>query len=87
MLRITDEDKPALLLIDIQKGSDDIEYWGGHRNNPEAECQAAKLLGFWRKKALPIYHIKHCSSNPKSRLAEGNSGNDFRIEHSSKFIL
>ena len=29
--------KTALLLIDLQKGFEDIEHWGGERNNPEAE--------------------------------------------------
>jgi nicotinamidase-related amidase len=33
---------------------------------------------FWRAHQIPVYHIKHCSSNPNSRLAEGNTGNDFK---------
>lgn len=69
---------PALILIDIQKGFEDIDYWGGHRNNPEAETNAAKLLNFWRQNNLPVFHIKHCSTNPNSRLAEGKVGNDFQ---------
>lgn len=72
------EDKPALILIDIQKGFDDIEYWGGHRNNPNAEIEASKLLNFWRAHQLPIIHVKHCSTDPNSRLAEGTEGNDFK---------
>ena len=72
------QDKPALILIDIQKGFEDIEYWGGHRNNPEAETNARKLLNFWRQNNLPIFHIQHCSTNPNSKLAEGNIGNDFQ---------
>jgi len=74
---ITKKDNPALILIDIQKGFDDIEYWGGERNNPDAEQNAGKLLELWRKNGLPVFHVKHCSSNPKSRLAEGQPGNDF----------
>jgi nicotinamidase-related amidase len=72
------KDKPALLLIDIQQGFNDIEYWGGQRNNPDAEDNASRLLTFWRQNDLPIFHIKHCSSNPTSRLAEGNIGNEFK---------
>jgi len=68
---------PALILIDIQKGFEDVDYWGGERNNPEAEKYASTLLHLWRKHSLPVFHIKHCSSNPNSRLAEGNPGNDF----------
>ncbi len=75
---MTKQDSPALILIDIQKGFDDIEYWGGHRNNPDAEANASKLLSYWRENRLPIFHIKHCSTNPNSKLAEGNIGNEFK---------
>lgn len=77
-MNMTSNDNPALILIDIQKGFDDIEYWGGQRNNPEAEANAGRLLNFWRQKALPVFHVKHCSANPDSRLAEGNIGNEFQ---------
>ena len=77
---MTKQDKPALILIDIQKGfeDEDIEYWGGYRNNPEAETNASKLLNFWRQNNLPIFHIQHCSTNPDSKFAEGNIGNEFQ---------
>lgn len=74
---MTKEFHPALILIDIQKGFEDIEYWGGHRNNLLAEENAGKLLQFWRKNHLPVFHVKHCSVNPESRLAEGKPGNEF----------
>lgn len=77
-MSISIKDNPALILIDIQKGFDDVEYWGGDRNNPEAEQNAGKLLAFWRKMGLPVFHAKHCSSNPNSRLAEGQPGNEFQ---------
>jgi nicotinamidase-related amidase len=77
MIRMTKQDRPALILIDIQEGFNDIDYWGGHRNNPDAEANAAKLLCFWRENRWPVFHIKHCSTNPSSRLAEGNIGNEF----------
>ncbi|HEX4375202.1 MAG TPA: isochorismatase family protein, partial [Puia sp.] len=75
---MTKQDKPALILIDIQKGFDDIEYWGGHRNNPDAEINAARLLNFWRENNLPLFHIQHCSTNPISRLTETNVGNEIK---------
>lgn len=71
-------DKPALILIDIQRGFEDLEYWGGHRNNLEAELNASKLLQVWRQHNLPVFHIKHCSNNPKSPLAEDSPGNEFQ---------
>lgn len=71
-------DKTALILIDIQKGFEDTEYWGGHRNNPDAEANAGKLLHFWRQINGPIFHVRHCSTNPDSRLVEGQAGNDLQ---------
>jgi len=75
---ISRSDRPALLLVDIQKGFDNIEYWGGQRNNPHAEEKAGELLRLWRDLDLPIFHIKHCSSNPASLLNEANEGNEFK---------
>jgi nicotinamidase-related amidase len=77
-MRLSLSDRPALLLIDIQKGFDDIDYWGGQRNNPEAEIRASELLNAWRRLQLPIYHIQHCSSIPTSLLHESHPGNDFK---------
>lgn len=70
----------ALLLIDLQKGFDNIDYWGGERNNPSAEANAARLLQLWRKLHLPVYHIKHCSLDALSPLSKGQMGNDFKSE-------
>lgn len=70
-------ENPALFLIDIQKGFEDIDYWGGQRNNPDAELRASELLKLWRAQGLPIFHIQHCSSNPTSPLHETNVGNAF----------
>ena len=77
-MSISRTDRPALILVDIQKGFDDIEYWGGQRNNPDAEENASELLKLWREHNLPIFHIQHCSSNPESLLHETNAGNDFK---------
>jgi len=77
-MSISKSDRPALLLIDIQKGFDDIDYWGGQRNNPNAEIKASELLKIWRENGLPIYHIKHCSSILTSLLHETNPGNEFK---------
>lgn len=77
-MSISRTDRPALILVDIQKGFDNIEYWGGQRNNPHAEENAGELLGLWREHHLPIFHIQHCSSDPKSLLHETNEGNKFK---------
>src|SRR6478735_10108043 len=75
---ITISDRPALILIDIQKGFDNVEYWGGQRNNFDAENHAGELLELWRKNQLPIFHIQHCSSTSTSLLNETNEGNEFK---------
>lgn len=76
-MNISIADKPALILIDMQKGFNNIAYWGGQRNNDNAEVNASELLKIWRDKKLPIFHIKHCSTNPKSPMHETNTGNEF----------
>ena len=70
--------KPVLILIDIQKAFDNVEYWGGQRNNINAEHNASELLAIWRANNLPIFHVKHCSANPNSLLNETNEGNGFK---------
>jgi nicotinamidase-related amidase len=77
-MNISKSDNPALILIDIQKGFDDIAYWGGQRNNPDAENNASELLEIWRENHLPIFHIQHCSTNPNSLLHVLNAGNEFK---------
>jgi nicotinamidase-related amidase len=67
----------ALILIDIQQGFDDLSYWG-NRNNPDAEKNAGKILNEWRKKGLPVFHVKHNSTNPKSKLAPNQPGNEIQ---------
>jgi nicotinamidase-related amidase len=74
------KDTPALLLIDIQKGMDELDFYGGERNNPDAESNAALILDYWRQNNWPLFHIKHCSVTPGSPLTEGLPGNDFKKE-------
>ncbi|MDB5020267.1 MAG: cysteine hydrolase [Pedobacter sp.] len=79
-MNILKSDRPALILIDIQKAFDNLAYWGGERNNPEAEAKAGELLQLWRENKLPIFHIKHCSSDlnsPLNAISPGNEFNDF----------
>ncbi len=76
-MSITKAGRPALILVDIQKGFANIEYWGGQRNNPDAELRASELLKIWRANNLPVFHIQHCSSISTSLLHETNAGNAF----------
>ena len=61
----------ALLLIDVQKGVDVLEHWGGphgRRNNPQAERHLRQLLEAWRQHALPVYYTVHDSRERHSPL-------------------
>ncbi len=70
--------KAALMIIDVQKGFDE-PYWG-NRNNPDAESNMAKLLSEWRKKDLPVIHVRHCSIEPQSPLRPELPGNAYKEE-------
>lgn len=74
--------KPALLLIDIQKGLEDEAYYGGNRNNPGAEANAQRILARWRALHLPVFHIQHSSQRPESPLHQSNPG--FAIKEAVK---
>ncbi|WP_394971248.1 cysteine hydrolase family protein [uncultured Croceitalea sp.] len=66
--------KPALLLVDIQKGFENEEHWGGNRNNKDAELKCSLLLEKWRNLGLPVFHIMHGSQDPDSPLHPSKPG-------------
>jgi nicotinamidase-related amidase len=68
----------ALILIDVQRGFDD-PFWG-KRNNPDAEKNIEKLLGFWRNSNRAVIHVKHDSLEDVSPLRPDNPGNAFKPE-------
>jgi nicotinamidase-related amidase len=65
----------ALLLIDIQKGFNNLSW--GKRNNPEAETNIAKILAMFRSASMPVFHIQHLSAMPESPLRPEQPGVDF----------
>lgn len=69
---------PALVVIDVQNAIDD-PMWGP-RNNPDAERAIAYLLSTWRDRNLPIFHVRHDSTDPQSGYRPGQPGNDFKAE-------
>ena len=54
----------ALLLIDVQKGVNDTQYYGGskgRRNNLDAETNILSILKKWRTSDRKIAFTKHDS--------------------------
>ncbi len=61
----------ALLLIDVQKGVNVLEHWGGptgRRNNPEAEDNLRSLLGAFRHAGRQVAFTRHDSREAASPL-------------------
>ena len=63
--------RTALLLIDVQRGVNELSHWGGptgRRNNPEAEERMRALLGAFRERGLPVAFTRHDSREDASPL-------------------
>jgi nicotinamidase-related amidase len=69
-------DDAVLIVIDVQKGFDDTEFWG-KRNNPDAEANMAALVAAWERTGRPVVLVRHDSNRP-SPLYPGTPGNDFK---------
>lgn len=69
--------KNALIVIDVQQGFDQLDYWGP-RNNPACEDNIRSLLGKWRSEGQPVVLVRHDSVGATSPLRPGQSGNDFK---------
>jgi nicotinamidase-related amidase len=69
----------ALIVIDVQRGFDDPDFWGP-RNNPDVEANIAALLQAWAPTGQPIVLVRHDSTTPGSPLAAGTPGNAFKPE-------
>ncbi|MGP3952022.1 cysteine hydrolase family protein [Streptomyces sp. 7N604] len=67
----------ALIVVDVQKGFGDAEFWGV-RNNPAAEANVASLLAAWQDSGRPVVFVRHDSAQPDSPLWPGQPGNDFQ---------
>jgi nicotinamidase-related amidase len=73
---MSDLDRTALLVIDVQRAFDDAEYWGP-RNNPDCEANIAALIDAWRAGDRPLVYVRHDSVEPGSPLKPGTPGNAF----------
>ena len=71
----------GLLLIDVQEGVDDLEYWGGtngRRNNPNAEENMKRILSSWRAEHLSVCYTAHDSREANSPLKLAEPGGAFK---------
>lgn len=67
----------ALVVIDVQRGFEEVEYWGV-RNNPEADDNIAALIDAWQASGRPVVFTRHDSVLPDSPLRPGHEGNGFK---------
>ncbi|MEU3737029.1 MULTISPECIES: cysteine hydrolase family protein [unclassified Streptomyces] len=67
----------ALVVVDVQKGFEEEEFWGA-RNNPGADENIASLIDTWQATGRPVVFVRHDSSHPRSPLRLGHEGNDFK---------
>jgi nicotinamidase-related amidase len=68
----------ALIVIDLQNAIDHPSW--GTRNNPGAEANVTRLLAGWRSRGMPVYHVRHDSSEPHSTYRPGQPGHEFKPE-------
>jgi nicotinamidase-related amidase len=75
-----DPDSTALIIIDVQQAFDEWEVAGLRRNNPAALDRIVDLLRFFRARRLPVFHIRHASLLPGSRLRPDRPGYQVKDE-------
>jgi len=64
----------ALLVIDMQRAFDDLDFWGP-TTNPACEANVAALIEVWRSAGEPIVVVRHDSVSPGSPLNPAEPGN------------
>ncbi|MBD3753064.1 MAG: cysteine hydrolase [Micrococcales bacterium] len=62
----------ALVVIDMQRGFDDLDFWGPTAN-PDCEANVARLIEAFAGE--PVVVVRHDSRHPDSPLHPSNPGN------------
>ena len=65
----------ALIVIDMQRAFDDLDFWGA-TTNPDCERNVAALIDAWAAADEPIVLVRHDSTSPHSPLHPDNAGNE-----------
>lgn len=76
-IRVADLRRPALIVVDVQAGFENSEFWGP-RDNPSCESNIVDLVEFWRSRAWPVVFVQHDSDNPESPLSPTQDGHRFK---------
>lgn len=76
---MSDLETAALVVVDLQRGFEDLAHWGP-RDNPACEANVAALVAEWEGLGRPIVLVRHDSDEPGSPLAAGTPGNALRPE-------
>lgn len=69
--------RTALVVVDVQRGFDDLTHWGA-RDNPSCEANIVALLTGWRDTGRPVVFVRHDSDQVSSPLHPGSPGNQFK---------
>lgn len=72
-------DHAALVVVDVQHGFDDADYWGP-RNNPDCEANIVQLIAAWRRRGWPLVYVRHDSTEPMSPLHPDSPGNALKTD-------
>jgi nicotinamidase-related amidase len=72
------DQRPALLVIDMQMGFEDANW--GVRNNPDADACVALLLKTWRESAAPVIHVHHHSTGAMGFFRPGTRGSEPKLQ-------
>src|SRR4051794_33827977 len=70
-------ERAALVLVDVQRGLDDADYWG-QRNNAACEDNIGARLAEWRRPGSRVFFVRHNSTTPGSPLRPERSGNELK---------
>lgn len=64
----------ALLVIDMQRGFDDLDFWGPTAN-PDCEANVGALVARWEADGEPVVVVRHDSRSEGSPLHPSSPGN------------
>ena len=69
--------RTALIVVDVQRGFDDSEFWGP-RNNAACEENVGALIAGWRDSGQPIVFVRHHWDEDGSPLRSDEAGSEFK---------